>query len=1041
MTMKYNVKTRLIILLLLFSGLTVALNAQGALETITGTVSDAATGQPLAQVSVSVPATGVTFRTDEQGAFSINVPDLEAELSFYLPGYKRRNTFLHGKKEVTISLVSDEFRSIDDSYNSPLGPVSLKDNPFPISTLIEKDLDQGNTTSFDQELKGKVPGLSVIETSGIPGHRTYMNIRGYSSLFAQSQPLLFIDGMIHEHAYADRSLIEGFGLNAFDVLDIEDISDITVLRGGNSYLGSLSSNGVININTEQKAEASTVIKVAAQGGLTFVPNSLALMDAAQYKTYFTEMLGEQGYDGTQIDAMYPWLNGDATATDYYRYNNNTDWQSQVYSPASLYKAYIFIKGGDDIATYNISTGFTGKNGIYDNSKYTRFNLRINGKVNITDKFSVTPNVKLGLGETNLANQGYSVWKNPVISATLKSPLMSPIAKDEDNGKDLNYLDDVGVLGVSNPLAITQNATGVNRNYHFLSSLRAGYHINNHFDLHTIIGINFNNARESIFLPNLGLVQVDSFYNSPGVSVTEYRSFQNHTELTYNNRSANGHDIIANAGVRVMENSYLYLQSIDLNTPSDDFKNLGDGSQYSFLRSTIGNKREVAWVSYYGDIKYSYRDKYLVSSSLSLDGSSVTNKNNRYNFFPSLGVAWRLSSEDFMSNATWIDDFKARASFGVTGNMFTSIYDYSKMYYAERRINSDGVLSREAIPNDELELEKKNTIDAGIDLSILGQSFNLHADYFMAFVNNLIIQQELPEYYGYNIYFDNGGSLDISGFELGLDYRVQAGSLLWTLGATVSKAATSVSNLDFIKEGTDRIVTSVPGGAEYVTMKGQPINAFYGYKTKGILTADEAAAGIIGPKGVPMKAGDIKFIDKVADGVIDEKDMTVIGDPNPDLFGGFFTALAIKNFELSADFTYSMGNDVFNYLRSKTEAMDSYANQSTTVLDHWTTANNGAKLPRLSYGDPTGNTVFSDRWIEDGSYLRLSRLTLSYKISSVGAGFQGATLYVTGTNLLTLTKYTGYDPEFMYSNNPFYMGIDYGMLPQTRSVIVGIKLDL
>jgi len=210
------------------------------------------------------------------------------------------------------------------------------------------------------------------------------------------------------------------------------------------------------------------------------------------------------------------------------------------------------------------------------------------------------------------------------------------------------------------------------------------------------------------------------------------------------------------------------------------------------------------------------------------------------------------------------------------------------------------------------------------------------------------------------------------------------------------------------------------------------------------TAD--AAGLIGPKGVPMEGGDVKFVDMsgpagIKDNVINEYDKTIIGNPNPDLFGGIFTTLSFKNFELSAIFNYSVGNDVFNYLKYQTESMDSYNNQSSSILGRWKNDGDITDMPRASFGDPTGNTVFSDRWIEDGSYLRLEQLSLSYVLPAVSGIYKGITLYVTGSNLLTFTKYTGYDPDMMYANSPFYMGVDYGKMPQTRSFIVGLKLDL
>jgi hypothetical protein len=219
-----------------------------------------------------------------------------------------------------------------------------------------------------------------------------------------------------------------------------------------------------------------------------------------------------------------------------------------------------------------------------------------------------------------------------------------------------------------------------------------------------------------------------------------------------------------------------------------------------------------------------------------------------------------------------------------------------------------------------------------------------------------------------------------------------------------------------------------------------VNAYYGYKTDGLISSSEAGT-IIGPKGNPLEAGDVKFVDADENNIINEADKTIIGDPNPDLFGSIFTSLSYGNFEFYDCFNYSLGNDLYNHVKYSSESMLDYSNQNVSVLDRWTTSNTDAELPRASYGDPTGNSVFSDRWIEDGSYIKLSQLTVSYFLPSIGGLFNGVTFYVTATNLLTLTKYSGYDPEFSYMNTPFYQGVDYGMMPGTKTFIVGLKLDL
>jgi TonB-linked SusC/RagA family outer membrane protein len=1052
MTKRFSHSTCLSLVILSFAWFIARpLLAQTSDLNIKGVVTESGTGLPLQQVTISVTSTGTSSQTDELGAFTINVPDLQVELIIDLPGYNKRNIFLNGRDFVNVSMVSERYRSLDNSYNTPLGSAVLKDETFAVTTLTSAELKLSKVTSFDQALQGKIPGMSVIEQSGMPGHRTFMNIRGISSLYAHSEPILFIDGMIHDYSYANNSLMEGFSLNPMDIVDIDDISDISVMKDGVSYLGAVGSNGVINVNTEQKGETSTVIKFSAYGGISVVPQKQDILDPTQFKAYFGEMLNSQGYNTGQVDAMYPWLKGIPPAKNYYKYNNNTDWQSEIFKPATLQKYHFFLKGGDDIATYNISVGQMTQQGILDNSSYKRFNLRINGKINITNKFSVTPNAKLSLADSYLPNLGYSTWKNPVLSAILMPPTMAPYARDEATGTQLPYLDNTvdstRVFNVSNPTAIVNNASGTNRNYHFLSSVNAQYKFNEHFNVSTLVGIDFNNARENIFLPDIGIVQVDSASNSPGDFVNEFRSSQSHTTLTYTNKNTSGHSVVLNGGLRYMRNSYKYDRATDLNTPSDDFKSLGQGSKYSFLRTSTGDNRGLVWVSYFGSFNYNFRNKYFIDANLSYDGNSAVNKQNRYNLYPSVGGAWRLSSERFLNQATWLEDLKLRASYTVTGNMFSTIYDYSKLYYVSRRLNNLGSLSRELIPNQNMELEKKNTINAGLDLSMFKQVVNLHFDVFKSSVNNLIIKQDLPSTFGYTSYFDNGGKLEVNGMEIAADTRLQTGNLVWTLGGSVSKELTKIISLTFLNpdlKNTD-IITSIEG-AQFISSVGNAVNAYYGYKTNGVYASDADAAGMIGPKGVPMKAGDVRFIDisgpgNAKDNIIDENDKTIIGDPNPDLFGSIYTAVSFKSFELSAFFTYSMGNDVFNYMKYKAESMDSYDNQSTRVIDRWTTSNTTATIPRASFGDPSGNTVFSDRWIEDGSYLRLKQLTLNYNLPRLAGVYKGITIYITASNLLTFTKYTGYDPEFLYMNSPFYMGVDYGKIPQTKSFVVGLKLDL
>jgi hypothetical protein len=311
MTKRNLYSTCLSLITLFFAiNITQPLLAQTSEVNVTGVVTESGTGLPLKQVSISVSSTGVTAGTDENGAFTIVVPSLEAELTINLPGYNVRNIYLNGRDKVNVTLVSASYRSFDNSYNTPNGAIPVKDAIYSVTSVTASDVKLNKVTSFDQVFQGRVPGMSVTQQSGMPGSRTYMTVRGISSLYGNSEPLLVIDGMIHDYSYASSSLMEGFALNPMDVVDIDDISDISVLKDGLSYFGAAGSNGVVNVNTEQKAETSTVMKFSAYGGITMAPKKQDLLDAAEFKNYFGDMLNSQGLSSGEINTMYPWLNGE-----------------------------------------------------------------------------------------------------------------------------------------------------------------------------------------------------------------------------------------------------------------------------------------------------------------------------------------------------------------------------------------------------------------------------------------------------------------------------------------------------------------------------------------------------------------------------------------------------------------------------------------------------------------------------------------------------------------------------------------------------------
>jgi TonB-linked SusC/RagA family outer membrane protein len=998
---------------------------------VTGTVRESITGAPLKQVLIACSGTDTSVVSDEQGQYEILVKNKDDLLTFQLPEYTTQKVFLYGRNSLDVYFTRVSQKSVDDMIETPLGEYIFKNIDYEIDYLKKDAFEEYPAATFDEVLQGKVTGINVTGHSGIPGHRSYMNIGGISSIFGSNEPTVIIDGMIRESHYPAEGSIDGYTLNPFDIIDIDDIQDVTILKDAQSYLGSRASNGIIYINSEQKKEASTAIKVHIYQGITIPSKKLTLMDASQFTAYLNEQVTAQGLTQNEIDELFPWLIGESDP----KYNNNTNWQDEIFRIGRLQKYYIFLKGGDNIANYNISTGYLINSGIINNTKLSRFNLRINGKINITNKFSFSPNFKLSLADSYLQEQGYNQVTNPIIAACLKSPLMKPGSTPGET--DDNFLEDVGVFNVSNPYVIAKNLDAQSRNFQLLTSAKFSYNLSKKLSVSSFTGIDINNAWDKIFIPDFGLAMIDSARNQMGVSVTEYRSVQNNNELNYTNNFQNGNKIILQIGNRIILNQYETGIANDLNSATDDFRSVGSGGEHQYLRSISGGTDELNWISYYTTANYSIKDRYYFNAAISYEGNSVLHKNNRYNLFPYLSAGWRIPS-----GMSKIDDMKIRLSYGISGNLHNSAYIYSNLFYTGKRYNERGVVVRESIPNEDLELEKKTTINLGTDISAFDKALHAGINLYYAMVNNLVTKQTLVDAAGFNEYYDNGGSLNSMGINLSADYGFLTGNALWNLGFNVSFRSSRISRLDFIYNplNIDYFLTSIEG-AELISQVGEPVYSFYGFETDGVFTSETEANAVTGPNGLSMRAGDVKFVDQDGNNTINDLDKVIIGCPEPKLFGGVYTSFSIGKFKTDVDFYYSIGNDIFNYLAMQTHSMDNYYNQSEDITGRWNTSNTGSDIPAVSFGDPRGNNLFSDRWIENGSYIKIKRLTVSYTLSGSSKYYKNLEVYLTATNLLTINKYSGYNPEFMFLSNPYYMGIDYGKIPFSRSFIVGIKLGL
>ncbi len=744
------------------------------------------------------------------------------------------------------------------------------------------------------------------------------------------------------------------------------------------------------------------------------------------------------------------MNDDKTSGQYYAYHNETDWQKLVTQRAPTKNIYLKVTGGDNIAKYAISLGFLKNDGLTKNTDLSKYNMRFNGDLNLSRRLTATTNLAFSFAEQNLRDQGYSYKTNPLFLALVKAPFLRTNDVSA-TGVESPSLADRDTLNISNPVAITDLGQGLNKTYRFFGSIGFNYELSKKFTLSATVGVIYNKVRENFFIPRKG-VTPDSLttaiaYSRLGTQVTSLFSLVTDARATYATTVNKVHLFTVRAGTRYMKDKTEQDYGLGYNSPIDELVSVGNG--VNGLRKIGGEIGESKWFDVYANGEYSYKDKYFVSVNAAADASSRFGKNvpdalkingNTFAVLPSVAVAWIASSEKAMAGSK-IDLLKFRASYGLSGNDDIGNYTAQQTYVSQNLLGMQGLV-RAGLANNQLQWEQVKKLNAGIDLAVLNERLQFSLDVFSNQTDKMIVYEPQPTASGFDYAVTNSGGMKTSGMELSVNARIiNKKDFSWDAGFTAGKYSSGVTKLPVSK-----IVTNF-NGATYITQVNGGPNDFYGYRYKGVYTTDAAAAaeGLSIRKAdgtlVPFKGGDAKFGDMNNDKIIDENDMVVLGSPNPDFFGSFWNKFTYKRFTLNTLFTFVSGNEIFNYTRSQLEGMSNAYNQTTAVLNRWRTNGEVTNVPKATWGDPMGNSRFSSRWIDDGSYLRLRTATLSYDVPFKPGFFKYATVYATGNNLFTLTKYKGYDPEFSATESIFGQGIDNTLEPQVRSVQVGFRLGL
>ena len=940
---------------------------------------------------------------------------------------------------------------------------------------------KSNSVTIDNDIANNLGAdVHAIMRSAVADGGASMFIRGFNSINANAQPLIVLDGIEQDMQQNRLALHSGQFNNILANISPEDIDEVKVLKNATALYGARGANGVILITTKRGHSMATRIDANVYAGVSLVPRLPKLMNASQYRTYATEMLGTVPANIQQNKPIqYRFLNDDPNGYYYHTYHNNTDWTDYVYRTALTQNYSINVQGGDDIGMYNLSVGYMDAQSTAKKNGFNRMNVRFNTDINILWNLKTKFDISISRTNSEVFDDGVpqdfsaGTITSPTFLSLIKSPLVSPYQYNAILGGFSSLLSDYDDIysqlgnkySLANPVAILENANGDNKNKsentYFNVRVEPTYSITPNLSLTTMFSYTLDRNSQRYHRPFNG---VPSFEISDLGTVTSMAAslFSKEINVVSNthvdwHHQYGRHTLGAFAGFKY---SYFSFDDNDLrteyrSTTSDKNPALSATDGFQHIKGTNDVWKNMMW---YGNVDYNYMNRYFATLTLTAEGNSRFGENAgglklagiNWAIFPSVQLGWILTNENWFPKNKGINYLRINAGFDMSGNDDISNYAArTSLSTVKFNYRATG-LQLTNIGNDKIKWETSRKFNVGLESFLLNNRVGVNFNYFFNKTVDLLTLMTFENPIGgINNYWTNGGELENSGFELTVTGKPVA-TKDWhvELGASIGHYVNKVTKLP-----NGNYTTSVYGDHNILTSVGNPVGLFYGYKTEGIFR-DNAEALAAGKNGYlymednagntnNFLAGDVHFVDLNDDGKISEADKTVIGNPNPDIYGNIFAMVNWKHLTLNIGFNYSLGNDVYNYQRSVLNSGSTFYNQQVAEVGHWRYEGQVAELPRLAFDDPLGNNRFSDRWIEDGSYLRLKTLNLTYNVPVPGSWtwLQGLSIWAQANNLLTFTKYLGSDPEFSIGNSVLYQGIDCGNLAQGRSFTFGVKINL
>ena len=989
------------------------LHAQQQAKTVTGTVTDVS-GEPIIGANIRIKGTTTGTITDIDGNFSIEAePQSVIEVSYI--GYLTQETVINNQKSIRF-LLKEDTKTLDKVVVIGYGVQKKADLTGSVANINTEKLNTQSNANIGQALQGKIAGVDIVSQGGAPGSGTRIMVRGIGTL-NNASPLYIVDGMY---------------MNSIDHINPNDIASIDVLKDASSaaIYGSRAANGVIIVTTKEgsNTEGKPIIDLSVNLGISTASKFLDMLDAkgwAEVTTIARQAIGKPALD---------------MATDLANKPDN-DWQDIMFRPALMQNYNLSVKGGGKYSTYYTGLGYFNQDGIVKGTNYQRYNIQSKNDYK-RGIFSAGTNLIISFSHDKPLHQEL---RGGMIGTILQSvPTLEKYDDTREGGYGGTYGD---VVNIPHPLAIIDDniMDRYNENVKIFANLYAQIELFKGLKYKLNLTPDFSFERYKNYLNKYDFGLATNSITQLTERQRRRRNILVENLLTFD-RTFGEHKISALAGYTYQDSRFRHIQAYGEGLP----QGLEEIDAATTNRSNEGNSWRSVLTSILGRVFYSYQNKYLFTATIRRDGSSKFGKNNRYGYFPSFSLGWNVAEEKFMENVHWLDQLKLRGGYGVLGNQEIDNYQYSSTITTGINYpDGNGGLLQGAFPknfaNPDIKWEETAMTNVGIDFMAFNNRLSLTADYYVKNTKDILLTVPIPiSSGGANDPIRNAGKIRNNGFEFNLGWMDQPNpdisygiNLIGSFNK--NKVIAMGSESGSIKGGsTNQNITTSE------TKAGYPIGGYWLISTAGYFNSQEEVDAYAkdGKKIQPAaEPGDIKFVDANNDGVINDDDRVFQGSPFPDFTFALNGNMRYKNFDLSIGLQGVLGNKIYNATRQTLEDVTKGSNFLASCLDYWTPENKNASHPRLTWDDPNRNTrAESDRYLENGSYLRLRSVQLGYTFPQtwLKGAIQHARVYINAENLFTITSYSGYSPD-VNADNANYRGFDNFIYPTNRTFMLGLNV--